>query len=171
MNDVDAGRRRANRLLLMVGELHKRGYQRLRICPSIAPSGMYWRCVITPVTNILESNGAMLAAWDDESAYVTYTSGEANDYFGWGRTQATARDLADTFLKRLYPLAASGYGEDWVYAGWYVQMLGLAEQGFFPVAFDDTGADAEPGTIRVVHWSGQETPPRPLPAPPPGQAH
>lgn len=38
--------RRAVRVLSMVGELHKRGYQRLRVMLYIAPSGLAWRCTI-----------------------------------------------------------------------------------------------------------------------------
>jgi hypothetical protein len=30
----------------MVEELHRRGRQRLRITPSIAPSGLYWRLCV-----------------------------------------------------------------------------------------------------------------------------
>jgi hypothetical protein len=33
--------RRAVRVLAMVGELHKHGYQRLRLMPYMAASGMY----------------------------------------------------------------------------------------------------------------------------------
>jgi hypothetical protein len=36
--------RRALRVLRMVHELHKRGRQRLRIVPTMAPSGLHWRC-------------------------------------------------------------------------------------------------------------------------------
>jgi hypothetical protein len=34
------------RRLEMVEELHRRGRQRLRITPSIAPSGLYWRLCV-----------------------------------------------------------------------------------------------------------------------------
>jgi hypothetical protein len=36
--------RRAVRVLSAVGELHKRGYQRLRVMPYMAPSGGFWWC-------------------------------------------------------------------------------------------------------------------------------
>src|SRR5438445_11614927 len=35
-------------LLLMVAELHRRGYQQLRIAPYMSPSGMHWRCRFVP---------------------------------------------------------------------------------------------------------------------------
>ncbi len=30
-----------------------------------------------------------------------------------------------------------GLGRDWAYAGWYVEMLGLAERGCLPIAYAD----------------------------------
>lgn len=169
MSAVDAGQRRAHRLLLMVGELHKRGYQELRICPSIAPSGQYWRCVITTADNISRDDGALMVDWHDEGRFATYTSGQENDYFGWGRLQQNARQLADRFEQGFPRLCLAGRGRDWAYAGWYVEMLGLAERGWFPVAFDDTPAMPQPGTVRVVPWAGSAKEAVALPAPPPGR--
>ncbi|GGG46532.1 hypothetical protein GCM10010964_37370 [Caldovatus sediminis] len=40
--------RRSVRVLAMVGDLHKRGYQRVRVMPYMAPSGCHWRCEIVP---------------------------------------------------------------------------------------------------------------------------
>jgi hypothetical protein len=42
--------------LLMVGELHVRGYQRLRIAPGMSASGCYWRCSVTPAAHIRSRN-------------------------------------------------------------------------------------------------------------------
>jgi hypothetical protein len=76
--DPDAVRRHSQRVLSMVAELHKLGYQRLRIAPGMSPSGAYWRCLITPVTNILTSHGAQ--------------AGSADPLEGVGCHQARARD-------------------------------------------------------------------------------
>lgn len=35
------------RVLSIVRALHAAGYQRIRACGFLAPSGLYWRCVIT----------------------------------------------------------------------------------------------------------------------------
>lgn len=133
--DSDPGVRRSQRILLMVHELHKLGYQRLRIAPGISPSGMHWRCAVTHVGNILAAHGAMLRDWDDAAHY---TSGQDNAYFGWeDARQDTARHLAAKFLERFPEIARKGRGLDWPYVGWYVQMLGFAERGAFPVAYAD----------------------------------
>ena len=51
--------RRAIRVLAIVGELHKRGYQRLRVMPFMSPSGVHWRCLIGPVTLFYRNHGAI----------------------------------------------------------------------------------------------------------------
>lgn len=138
----------ALRVLAMVGELHKRGFQRLRIVPGVAPSGVYWRCTITHAGNILRTHGALLARRDPDVA--RYTTGDGNRYFGWeDAREDTARQLAVKFMARFPEIAERGRGRDWAYAGWYVEMLGLAERGVLPVAYAD--------------WMGEEPDPRWLP--------
>lgn len=134
--DPDPGVRRAQRVLLMVHELHKLGYQRLRIFPAMSSSFMHWRCTVTHIGNILKTHGAFPKDFDRDVA--RYTSADANVYFGWeDARQDTARQLAQKFLARFPDLVAKGLGVDWLYAGWYVQMLGFAERGDFPVSDAD----------------------------------
>lgn len=47
------------KLLYMVEELHKRGFGKLEIIPSISPSGMHWRCTFIDETknhNLIATN-------------------------------------------------------------------------------------------------------------------
>jgi len=57
-------------VLRLVTELHVRGYQRVRIAPGMAPSGVHWRCAITPSANISRQHGARLIAWDTLTVHV-----------------------------------------------------------------------------------------------------
>lgn len=160
MDESKPEKRRARRVLLMVHELHKRGYQRLRIVPGMAPSGCYWRCGITPITNILVTHGAMPRDYD---ACIHYSTSMDNEYFGWtDARQDTARELATKFIERFPEVVKAGAGSDWTYAGWYVEMLGFAERGRFPVAYADWYGEAPPYLA-----SDDE---RELPFPPPGEA-
>ncbi len=155
--------RRCQRVLLMVHELHKRGHQRLRIMPGMSPSGMHWRVCITPVSNIRRSHGAMAA--DLHRLTANYTTGMDNAYFGWeDAREDTARGLAEKFVARFPEIAAAGVGQDWVYAGWYVEMLGVAEAGALPIAFADWYEPQVPGRLRTTDAA------RDLPLPPPGEA-
>lgn len=139
----EAEKRRALRVLVMVHELHKVGYQKLRICPGMSPSGCNWRCAITPSNNTDPKHGAMLKDWKKNVA--EYGSGQGNEYFGWTDAKTdTARELAVKFIERFPKIAKSGLGADWEYAGWYVQMLGFAERGEFPTAYADWGERPDP---------------------------
>ena len=69
--DSDPLVRRSQRVLLMVHELHKLSYQRLRIAPGMSPSGMHWRCSVTHVGNIKRTHGAMMCDFDDAAHYAT----------------------------------------------------------------------------------------------------
>ncbi|MBI5306956.1 MAG: hypothetical protein HZB37_01110 [Planctomycetes bacterium] len=120
----------------MVAELHLRGYQRLRIAPGMSPSGCHWRCTITPVNNISRNHGARIASWGILSA--DYTSGQGQNYFGWkDASHANPNQLADLFIKRFPRIAEAGYGSDWIYAGWYIEMLHLTYPDSFPIAYAD----------------------------------
>ena len=162
----DAHEREALPVLEMVHELHKAGYQRLRICPGMNSSGSAWRCAVTPITNILRTHGAMTADYDLDVA--KYTSAQGTEYFGWeDAMESTARELAMKFVERFPEIVAKGKGEDWAYAGWYAQMLGFAERGDFPVSYNDWGGAAlNPRFLPTLKKGIQSG----LPMPPGGEA-
>jgi hypothetical protein len=138
--------RRAVRVLAMVGELHRRGYQKMRVMPFMSPSGTAWRCWIGPDTLFYRNHGAFLRDTDlsetqSTSLIARYSSGEENHYFGWQDAENDdARSLADKFLARFTRLAGQGDGWSYVYAGWYQRLLGLAERGWMPVVLSDYGS-------------------------------
>ncbi len=125
--------RDAARMIAMVHELHKAGYQRIRILPAMAPSGVHWRCTITDAGNFTPDGLGLRDPHGDRVA--RYTSGDGARYFGWddGPT-LTARLLAKRFLSAFPVIAEHGAGRDWAYAGWLTDVLGRAEHGSF-VAF------------------------------------
>lgn len=105
----------------------------------MAPSGCYWRCHITSSDNI-RGNGWEPKDWN--KGIALYTSGDEDKYFGWSDASGkSARQLASLFVERFPEIASKGAGWDWVYAGWYVAMLGAAEAGDFPVYFADYDVD------------------------------
>ena len=130
---ADAALRDAGRLLAMVHELHKAGYQLIRICPSMAPNGVHWRCTISHAGNV-DADGREFRG-GGEGEYASYSSGQGANYFDWPNAdRMTARELARRFLEAFPRLAEQGAGRDWAYAGWLTDLLGHAEQGKF-VAF------------------------------------
>jgi hypothetical protein len=128
----DAVIRRAGRLLAMVHELHKAGYQRLRISPGYSLDGTEWRCYLLAADN-MHPDG-----WTPRSidkAHL-YTSAQGKRYFGWSDAGTDdARSLATKFLERFPETARVGAGQDWAYAGWFTSALGCAENSRLPVLY------------------------------------
>lgn len=124
----------------MVAELHKRGYQHLRIVTGFSASGVHWRCEITPRSNVTGKYGLTIV--QDGPLVARYSSADEDAYFQWHDARgATARELADLFVVRFPELCAEALHPDLLYAGRYVQMLGVAEQGLLPWSYSDYGAD------------------------------
>lgn len=167
VTDLPSLRQRALRVLSMVGELHKRGYQRLRVVPSM--SGLRWSCRITPASNTLRTNGGHLAyAGSDRHLIADYRDGDSYFRFGDRHRAATARVLADTFAVRYPELCASGRGADWAYAGWFVELLGLAEQGWFPNCYTGSWPINESDPPELINpWETSSDKKPTLPPPPP----
>lgn len=153
------------RVLLTVHEQHKRGYHRVRIAPGISPSGGYWRCLVTHKGNILQSNGAHIAVWNDDELAI-YTTGQRDEFFAWKDARDdTPQELADKFIKRFPNIASKGQGEDWPYVGWYMLMLNLARRDHLPYAFADWLTEPDWAWLPMT---GDEK--VRLPMPPPGEA-
>jgi hypothetical protein len=123
-------------ILRMVSELHARGYQKIRIAPSMAPSGLYWRCAITSSSCISSRHGAIIA--NCYGLIARYSSSSGRKYFDWDdATRYNPSRLAELFIKRFPEIANSGKGSDWAYAGWYLEMLYLTDPDCLPIASAD----------------------------------
>lgn len=132
--------RDAARLIAMVHELHKSGYQRIRILPTMAPTGLHWRCTITSADNVAPDGLSIRTAGN--GLIARYTSGQGSHYFDWpGADRMTARQLAVHFLSAFPLIAERGAGRDWPYAGWLTDVLGRAEHCSFVVFAADYPLD------------------------------
>lgn len=141
--------RRGQRLIRMVGELHRRGFQQLRIMPYEHP--LAWRLAIGPATSFTHGNGAYIGVGDFQIDHLAvYSSASEADYFQWGDCQSNnAHQLADKFLERFPVLCEQGKGRDWAYAGWLSELIGVLEKNnALPVVMEEMGP--EPGTLRAL---------------------
>ena len=152
------------KVLLMVGELHRQGYQRLRIAPGLSPNGEHWRCAVTPVTNILIKHGARWV--DPEHLSAHYTTGDGAKYFGWSyAANLDVAKLAKRFVDEFPLIAGAGQGSDCGYAGWYQEMLGLTQPDLLPVAYREE-ANCPNDRLLTVGPQGEG---KSIPLPPPGE--
>ena len=139
--------RQPQRVIRMVAELHRLGFQRLRIMPYEAP--IAWRCQISPAEQFSARNGAY-APYDPDNAIggelTTYTAASGNHYFDWKDAGSdNARALAEKFIDRFPRTAIAGRGRDWPYAGWLSELVGFLEGGawlpFVTAEYFDTGPE------------------------------
>ena len=94
-----------------------------------------------------------------------YYSASEREYFGWkDAAHATPSKLADLFIERFPEIVEVGWGSDWPYAGWYLEMLHLTYPDAFPIAYADGGMPTDyllaTGENNEIH----------IPLPPPGLA-
>ena len=128
----------ARRFLLVVHELHKLGYQGVRIAPGWAPSRAHWRCSVAAASNV-GRNGWTLV---DYCEGAHYTSAAGARIFGWeDAPRKSPRQLAQMFIGRFPRLATESIGMDYAYAGWFVALLGAVEQGRLPAFYADYELD------------------------------
>jgi len=163
LRDPDATTRAdCHRLLAMVAELHRRGRQRIRACPSLSGSGGYWRCSITTADNVDPDRGLVISDFDRGAHY---TSADGDCYFGWSDLRgAEPAELAEAFLERHGEIAAAGRGQDEAYATWFAELLGHAARGQFPIAVADWDLPAD--HLRFVAGPGADDKRITMPLPP-----
>ncbi|TFV95393.1 hypothetical protein [Orlajensenia leifsoniae] len=125
-------------ILEAVALLHSRGHQRLRILPNISGSGMQWRATIGSVDALRDWPGT----FDPGSCFV-YTTGDGFTVAGLPvDAQTDAESMADRILDACRD---PGLGQDWEYAGWYVEMLGTVRRNQTLPNFEDPGWPFMPG--------------------------
>lgn len=96
---------------------------------------------------------------------LTTRAVKKNEYFQWKDAKSdTARELAVKFKERFPMIVRMAWVLDWAYAGWYVQMLGLAEKAIFPIAYSDWYHDEDPDWLPTTNAASGE-----LPMPPGGE--
>ena len=145
----------ALRVLSIVHALHMAGYQRIRACGFLAPSGLYWRCLITSADNV-EANG--WGVKDDLTNAGFYTSGEGATPFGWQDAgDLSGPDLARRFVEQFPEIASRGTGCDRAYADWYAGLMATTETGRIPVLFADYEIDISDVVVPPLPGDGCET--------------
>lgn len=162
--------RRGQRVIRMVSELHRLGYQRLRLMPYKHPNA--WRLAVGPRDIFAERNGAYIPHNSLNGLPIYTATGGGNAYFDWQDAMADdARTLAEKFVSRFPDVAKRGWGRDWAYAGWLAELVGFLEGGdWLPVTYWEhmKGAPEQLGFLPIwdasgtnIDWEGLKTIPGP----------
>jgi hypothetical protein len=108
----------------MVAELHNRGFEKLRIIPSLSPSGLHWRCSFIAGAEDIPLNASnWLSGYEDEHSHA--------------EVQPTTEEMADVFMKDNVEFLGRCKGEDREYIDWYSAMLTQLNREELPYAFSD----------------------------------
>jgi hypothetical protein len=164
--ELPKGQQPTFRVFLMLEELHRRGYQQLRMVPGMSNTGLAYRSSITVAGNVAVTNGALLVDFDQ---LADNTSANDGALFGWAdAAESSIAELARMFIRRYPALAKLGRAPDQDYVDWFKTALTFARRGEFPVAYD---GDSFGRVIRIgdrtylpALGDGDER----LPMPPPG---
>ena len=106
------------KVLFIASELHKRGYEKLRIEPSISPNGMAWRC-------------RYFVILETEKKSITVSN--------WIHIEEkhSIQKLADLLEKENFDFFSKCKGESHEYVQWFSEMLKILQEGELPYAYDD----------------------------------
>ena len=106
------------KLLFVASELHKRGYEKLRVEPSISPNGMAWRCSYFVVLGNKK-----------ESIIVS----------NWIKIEEmnSIEELSDLLEKENRDFFSKCRGKSSDYVLWFREMLNILKKGELPYAYDD----------------------------------
>lgn len=111
------------KLLFMIEELHKRGYENLKAIPSLSPSGVSWRLEFLNS----EKKGNLLA------------SNWLQNHFRIAEKEITLSitELANLFEKEHLDFLQLCKGENKKYTAWFSSMLTQLDREELPYAFSD----------------------------------
>lgn len=140
--------RRTVRIIRMISELHRMGYQRVRFMPHQYP--LAFRIAVGPASLFSRINGAEMCDFSNRLS-IQYSSASGTSYFDWDDANGdNARQLAEKFTKRFPAICEAGHGRDWPYAGWLCELLGVLERtpGALPLVMDEY--TYSPRTLRTV---------------------
>lgn len=158
------------RVLLMLRELHRMGFERLR-----APAYMYpiaWRCPIVPSHWTQQEHGGLLD--NAASAPECYSSVQPGEYtysssseqypFNWPDVAfASPQELAARFVRECAEIVAAGWGPDREYVDWFERVLEMTKPNGVYYAV----SEYEPPTDIIYPFMTSATR---IPSPPPGLA-
>lgn len=120
----------------VIAELHKRGYQLLRICPTLAPSGLAWRCIATTKKHTQKRCGALTEESKWSPLIVNVSHGKL---FQSSTDEMTIAQAADKFETEYPKLVSAAKGHDPEYVRWFRRAYNLCRTGQIFFAVSDYG--------------------------------
>lgn len=121
----------AYEIIMIVHELHQRGYEQLRLLPGMSPNGCAWRWMIYPKALMMDDNRFELGGDCTPFDCLRGSTGEA--YPEERRELVTA----DQFIEGREEFIRMAMGRDAAYVEWFAQIVEHAKNRDFPIGFTD----------------------------------
>ena len=118
-------------VVLMVHELHNRGYQQLRFRSGYSPSGCSVRWAVYPKSSI-KGTGMLERMHYEDNPYPSYECSA-----GAPCCHLNPSEMADHFLTVAPALCAEAKLPDEEYVTWFAQLVEYANKGEYPIAFGE----------------------------------
>lgn len=117
-------------IILILHELHNRGYEQLRLLPGMSASGCYWRWAIYP----------KFLMWDDNSFekhgdIITFKHLEGSTEEERPRSESLI--TAEQFIRGNENFIELAKAKDKAYIKWFDQIVEHAKKDDFPIAYSD----------------------------------
>ena len=120
----------AYEVIMIVHELHQRGYEQLRLFPGISPNGMCWRWMIYP-KQLMQDN--RFEHHGDCTPFECLRGSTGAAFPEEGQNLKTA----DDFIRGNEDFVNLAKGEDKAYVEWFEQIVEHAKNKDFPIAFEE----------------------------------
>jgi len=116
------------KVLFIACELHKRGYEKLRVVPSVAPTGLAWRCQFVAFS------------YGKKHEFIASNWVSRFSYFDDKEIKYSTPKLADIFEEENTDFLAICKGESREYVEWFSGLVSQLREGELPYAFEDYGS-------------------------------
>jgi len=118
-------------IILMLDELHHRGYEGLRLLPGMSPNGCCWRWAIYP------------RKWLKDDLYLLERCHDGVPFecplgsIGYPEHKADVVKMADDFMNAYPELCHDAHHPSPNYTEWFARLVEKAQSGVVPIAYAD----------------------------------
>lgn len=121
----------AYEIIMLVHELHQRGYEQLRLLPGMSASGCYWRWSIYP----------KILMWDNDimehhNDYIPFKCMDGSTDFEYPRADMPKVSVED-FIRGNENFIELSKAKDEEYVRWFSQIVEHAARKDFPIAYSE----------------------------------
>ena len=113
------------KVLFIAEALHQKGYENLKVIPSLSPSGVYWRCSFVPANKNQEFD-VIVSNWLSNFADISENE-----------IPLTIKELTYRFIEEHKEFLVKCIGKNEEYINWFKNVMEILDLEELPYAFSD----------------------------------